>query len=158
MPSKKEELKNIKQGWIGSEIIVSYRKVIMSHEAITKYEDVYQMIKGVWDYNLINLQEQFMAFYLNSANRLIGYRLINTGSMTQCSIDIKLVVSLALHSMATAVILAHDHPSGSLKPSQQDEIVTTRIKSALQLIDVRLLDHFIITEEAYLCFQEQGLI
>jgi DNA repair protein RadC len=116
------------------------------------------MIKGVWDNNLINLQEQFMAFYLNSANRLIGYKLINTGSMTQCSIDIKLVVSLALHSMSTAVILAHNHPSGSLKPSQQDEMVTTRIKSALQLIDVRLLDHFIITDCSYLSFQEQGLI
>jgi hypothetical protein len=72
MPSKKEELRNLKQGWIGSEIIISYRKVIMLHEAITKYEDVYQMIKDVWDNNLINLQEQFIAFYLNSANRLIG--------------------------------------------------------------------------------------
>jgi DNA repair protein RadC len=78
--------------------------------------------------------------------------------MTQCSVDIKMVVSLALHSMATAVILAHNHSSGSLKPSQQDEIVTTRIKSALQLIDVRLLDHFIITEDGYLSSQEQGLM
>jgi DNA repair protein RadC len=99
----------------------------MLHEAITKYEDVYQMIKSVWDYSLINLQEQFMAFYLNSANRLIGYRLINTGSMAQCTVDVRLVVSLALHSMATTVILAHNHPSGSLKPSQQDEMVTVEL-------------------------------
>ena len=159
MSSRKQQLKAIKENYIGAEIIVSYKKQILFPSlTLSKYEDVYQMIKSLWDENSINLQEQFMAFYLNRNMNLIGYKLINTGSMIQCSVDVKLLVSIALHSMATAVIIAHNHPSGSIKPSQQDETVTKRIKDALLLIDVRLLDHFIITDCGYLSFQQEGLL
>ena len=159
MASKKEKLKTIKENYIGAEIIVSYKKAILQPSlTINKYEDVYQMIKNVWNENSINLQEQFMAFYLNRNMNLIGYKLINTGYMVQCAVDVKLLVSISLHSMATAVIIAHNHPSGSVKPSINDETVTQRIKNALQLIDVRLLDHFIITEDDFLSFQREGLL
>ena len=99
-----------------------------------------------------------MAFFLNRKNKLIGYRLICSGTAHQCIIDVKLLTSLALHTMASNVIIAHNHPSSILKPSKQDKEITEKIKSILALIDVTLLDHFIVTEKAYFSFVEDGLL
>jgi DNA repair protein RadC len=63
---------------------------------------------------------------------------------------------LALHCLADAVIIAHNHPSGNIKPSTQDEALTRKIKEALVLIDVKLLDHFVLTQDAYFSFEEEG--
>ncbi len=99
-----------------------------------------------------------MAFYLNRNHKLIGYRLITSGNMNSCTVDIKLLVSLALHSMASCVIIAHNHPSGSVKPSTQDIDITHKVKKALELIDVTLLDHLIISEDMFLSMADEGLI
>ena len=119
---------------------------------------MYTILKELWDDESINLQEQFMALYLNRNNKLIGYRLISTGTMTACIVDIKLLVCLALHSMASAVIIAHNHPSGSLAASKQDENITFKVKQALELIDVKLFDHLIISNDSFLSFAEEGIL
>jgi DNA repair protein RadC len=99
-----------------------------------------------------------MAFFLNTASQLIGYRLINTGTMDNCLIDIRLLVSIALHCMASNVIIAHNHPSGNLQISKSDEKITKQVFDALKLIDVKLLDHLIISENSYLSLREEGLL
>jgi DNA repair protein RadC len=111
---------------------------------------------GVRDKELINLQEQVMAFFLNGRNKLIGYRLISTGTSNKSLVDVKLLVSLALHTMASAVILAYNHPCGNMSASKSDEVVTEKVRDSLSLIDIKLLDHFIICEEGYYSFSEQG--
>ena len=73
-------------------------------------------------------------------------------------VDIKLLVCLALHSMATGVIIAHNQPSGNLTPSKQDETMTSKIKDTRGLIDVKLLDHIIITEENFYSFAREHLL
>jgi DNA repair protein RadC len=78
--------------------------------------------------------------------------------MLQCPIDIKLLVCLALHCMATSVIIAHNHPSGPLKPSIKDEEMTKKIRLALELIDVKFIDYFVISDKEYLSFQNEGLM
>jgi DNA repair protein RadC len=70
--------------------------------------------------------------------------------------DAKLIVSPALHTMACSVIIAHNHPSGKLEPSDMDLKITKKVKAALDLIDVKLLDHFIVTENGYYSFAEEG--
>jgi DNA repair protein RadC len=87
---------------------------------------------------------------------LIGYRLLNTGTMESTSVDIRLLVSLVLHCMAYSVVIAHNHPSGNLQTSKSDEYITIQIKDALKLIDVKLIDHLIISESGYLSMQEKG--
>ena len=78
--------------------------------------------------------------------------------MTKCIVDIKLLVSLALHCMATHVMIVHNHPSGNLKASDSDEALTVTVKDALKLIDVQLVDHLIIVDTAYFSFNDEGML
>jgi DNA repair protein RadC len=91
-----------------------------------------------------------MGFYFNRANKLSGWRLISTGTTQSTVVDIKFLVCLALHSMVSTVVVAHNHPSGNLQFSNADKKVTLQIQSALKLIDVELLDHLVISEDGYL--------
>jgi DNA repair protein RadC len=120
--------------------------------------NVYEWVRPRWNEELINLQEQSMALYFNNASQLISYRLISTGNIRGTIIDVQLVVSLALHTMASKVILVHNHPSGRLEASKSDIKITKQIKSALELIDVLLMDHLIITEDCYLSMHGHGLV
>lgn len=113
-------------------------------------------ILSVWNKELISLQEQVVAFFLNNRHKLIGYRVICTGTRTGCLIDVQLIVSLALHSLASSVILAHNHPSGNLVPSIADIESTKKVKAALNLIDVKLYDHYIITVYGWSSLYIQG--
>lgn len=107
--------------------------------------------------DLLPLQEQFVVVFLNNRQQVIEWRVLNIGSMETCVIDIRLLVSLALHCMASFVILAHNHPSGVLQASINDKATTFKIKKALRLIDVQLLDHLIISTEEYLSMKVEGL-
>src|SRR5882757_9014809 len=138
MPSKKQRLQLITGDWTASEISIVYKKGFQHDTPIDTFLDAHSHIRRLWTDELINLQEQLVAFYFNRAGKLIGHRLISTGSMISCIVDTKLIVSLALHSMACSVIIGHNHPSGSLRPSDADMKATEQLKDALELIDVRL--------------------
>ena len=103
--------------------------------------------------------EVFVALWLDAQNRLIADDTLFTGSLTQTSIHPREVVKQALARNAAAVILAHNHPSGQTEPSAADRAVTQTLKQALELVEVRLLDHFIVAGSARpLSFAEQGLL
>lgn len=158
MNQKKERiLDNISSGnWTVAEIAINYRPDISRQPQVTSIAETHDLIRSLWDNNSICLQEQFAAFYFNTSNRMLGYRLISTGNMKSCLVDVKLLCSLALHSLCSAVVIAHNHPSGNLKPSEKDFAITLKIQEALRLIDVELLDHFIITDTDYASFAECG--
>lgn len=78
--------------------------------------------------------------------------------MSKCIVDIKLLVSLALHCMASHVVIVHNHPSGNLTASACDKTITASLKEALRIIDVSLMDHLIISEDGYLSFADDGLL
>lgn len=104
-------------------------------------------------------REVFMALWLDAQNRLLKAELLFTGTLTQTSVYPREVVKSALSNNAAAVILAHNHPSGVAEPSRADEMLTKALKDALALVDVRLLDHFIVAgNTAPLSFAERGLI
>ncbi|MCK9381534.1 MAG: DNA repair protein RadC [Sulfuritalea sp.] len=110
--------------------------------------------------SLGNLQhEVFVALWLDAQNRLIASEELFRGTLTQTSVYPREVVKRALVHNAGAVILAHNHPSGLAEPSRADEVLTSSLKQALALIDVKLLDHFIVTGSTEpLSFAERGLI
>lgn len=104
-------------------------------------------------------QEIFMALWLNAQNHLIASEELFRGTLTQTSVYPREVVKSALSHNAAAVILAHNHPSGVCDPSRADEILTQNLKQALALVDVKLLDHFIVGRDIQpLSFAEKGLI
>jgi DNA repair protein RadC len=103
--------------------------------------------------------EVFMALWLDAQNRLIKADELFSGSLTQTSVYPREVVKTALAHNAAAVILAHNHPSGVSEPSRADEILTRTLKDALAMVDVKLLDHFIVAGNATpLSFAERGLL
>ena len=101
--------------------------------------------------------EEFWALYLSSAGRVMHKVRLSVGGITHTVVDIRLLLKTALEQGAVSMILIHNHPSGSLTPSKEDIQLTQRVKEAGQLLDIRLLDHVIITEKNYRSLAEEGL-
>lgn len=102
--------------------------------------------------------ESFMVLFLDAQNRLISAEELFRGTLTQTSVYPREVVKAALRENAAAVIFAHNHPSGVAEPSRADELLTCELKKALVLVDVKVLDHFIIAGASTLSFAERGLL
>ena len=118
--------------------------------------------KAVREYLQLQLgakqHEVFAVLFLDSQNRLIALEELFRGTLSQTSVYPREVVLRALHHHAAAVVLAHNHPSGTATPSRADEALTQSLKAALALVDVRVLDHFIVTREQAASMAEMGLI
>lgn len=102
--------------------------------------------------------EVFGVLFLDAQNRLIAFEELFRGTLSQTSVYPREVVKQALAHNAGAVILTHNHPSGVLEPSRADELLTQTLKSSLQLVDVRVLDHIVVGRSACLSFAERGLL
>ncbi len=102
--------------------------------------------------------EGFLALWLDAQNRLIAGRELFRGTTTQTSVYPREVVRAGLKLNASAVILAHNHPSGLAEPSRADELLTSELKQALALVDIRVLDHFIVADTTVMSFAERGLM
>jgi DNA repair protein RadC len=102
--------------------------------------------------------EVFVGFLLDSQNRLIEYAELFRGTLAQTSVYPREVVKIALTRNAAAMIFAHNHPSGVAEPSRADELLTQTLKQALSLVEVRVLDHFIVAGDSIVSFAERGLL
>ncbi|WP_299519347.1 DNA repair protein RadC [Winogradskyella sp.] len=102
--------------------------------------------------------EEFWILYLNNSNKILHKNQLSKGGITGTLVDVRLVLKNALEVGATSLILCHNHPSGTLKPSQADKDITQKLKSAAQSLDIKVLDHLIITEKAYFSFADEELL
>ncbi|MBF6608487.1 MAG: DNA repair protein RadC [Flavobacterium sp.] len=102
--------------------------------------------------------EEFWIIYLNNSNKVVHKCQLSKGGMTGTVVDVRLVFKLALEHRATAIILCHNHPSGTLIASDADKNITRKIKLAGENLDIRVLDHLIITETAYFSFADDGIL
>ncbi|WP_418639327.1 RadC family protein [Winogradskyella sp.] len=100
--------------------------------------------------------EEFWILYLNNSNKVIQKNQLSKGGITGTLVDVRLVLKNALEVGAVALILCHNHPSGTLKPSQADKAITQKLKVAAQSLDISVLDHLIITENAYYSFADEN--
>ncbi len=102
--------------------------------------------------------EVFAVLYLNRANKINHFQIISEGGITGTVADPRIILRKALEEDAVNLILCHNHPSGSLKPSRADEQLTTKIKEAARFLDITVLDHIIVSEDGYYSFADEGLI
>jgi DNA repair protein RadC len=117
--------------------------------------DAYNLLKR----NFIDLQhEEFWLLLLNKNNKVLGRQLVSRGSTDATPVDAKIVFRMAIEQQATAIILAHNHPSGNLKPSQQDIALTHKLREAGKLLDIAVVDHLIFTDQGYLSLGDEGLM
>ena len=101
--------------------------------------------------------EEFWVIFLNNSSKIISKAQLSKGGITGTIVDVRLVFKLALENRATGLILCHNHPSGSLIPSDADKQITKKMKTAGEILDVKVLDHLIITESKYYSFVDEGI-
>lgn len=143
-----------------AEVELVYRSKVKASERplISSSSDAYDILKGMWEEGKIDLVEQFKVLFLNRANRVLCLFSVSSGGITGTVADPRLIYTAALKLNAVSLILSHNHPSGSLKPSRQDEELTQKIKSAGSFLDIKVLDHVILSSEGYYSFADEGLL
>ena len=103
-------------------------------------------------------REQFAVVFLNQANRVNHFEIVSQGGITGTVADPRVILKNSLEKNAVSLILCHNHPSGSLKPSKSDEELTYKIKEAAKFFDIKVLDHLIVSEEGYFSFADEGIL
>ncbi|MBD99249.1 MAG: hypothetical protein CMO34_05345 [Verrucomicrobia bacterium] len=125
------------------------RRKIQSSQ--TAYEEIADVLSDL-------PHEEFWVMYMNRANELIGRKHISKGGVSGTVADVKIILKQALELLSSSLIVCHNHPSGNLKPSQEDIQLTKKISEAAKNIDMKLLDHIIVGNNAYFSFADEGLI
>ena len=154
MPSKTHSLYKI------AEVALVYKSRIRASERpkITKSDEAYAVLVQQWDDNKIDFIEEFKVLLLNRGNRVLGIVNISTGGITGTVADPRLIFVAALKANATGILLSHNHPSGNLQPSKEDQNLTGKIKEAGDFLDIKVLDHLIVSRNGYYPFADNGLI
>lgn len=118
---------------------------------------VNEILRSIWSED-IEYREEFVILLLNKNSKVLGWCKISTGGIGKTIADPKIIFQCALKTNASAIILAHNHPSGNILASESDKLITKKLKSAGKLLDIEVLDHIILTCEKYFSFKDEGLI
>lgn len=140
------------------EIELSYKpsRRLSSLPEVTEPEDAYKLFTASWARDKLEFVEQFKVMLLNNGNRVLGICQLFTGGVRRTTVDIKLVMVTAIKTSTQKMIVAHNHPGGSLLPSDADIILTHKLLRAANILDIDLLDHLILSAEGYYSFLEHG--
>ena len=141
-----------------SEIKISYMNEVDEKIKVMGSSEVYQDLKANWDLDTIELQEEFKILLLNQGNQVLGIKSMFKGGINTCSIDVRLIMGMALKANASALVITHNHPSGNLNARESDKRITSKIKECCELFDIRLLDHIIMAKNSYLSFADEGIL
>lgn len=132
-------------------------KTSFKKEKITDSKSASDYIRNFYSDD-IGIYESFFILLLNNNNQTIGYAKISQGGIIGTVVDVKLIAKYVVDSLATGVILAHNHPSGTLIPSQADKDITKKVTEVLKHFDCKVLDHVILTEESYYSFADNFIL
>jgi DNA repair protein RadC len=153
---------NMKNKWFLGEVSIGYRRTDLDESLvktqIRNSEHAAKFFRGIFPEEVMEHHEEMWIGYLNYHNRPIGFMQLSKGSVNGTVADVKGMVQSALMCNASGVVLMHNHPSGNKTPSDQDIKITGQIKQALNLFDIKLVDHIILTLESYTSMAEEGLM
>lgn len=121
-----------------------------SHQVYTTLKPYFEPFQGI--------KEAVFAMYLNRRNTVIGIQKISEGGINGTIVEPRIVLRAAIELLASYIILAHNHPSGALRPSKADEDITQKLKAGAGHLDIRLIDHLILSEEGYYSFADEGIL
>jgi DNA repair protein RadC len=139
-------------------ISLSFKNKASELFKIVDAETAAEAARKCFDSDSIEWTESFIALCLNRANKVVGFYKISQGGVSGTIADPKVIFQFALLSNASSLIIAHNHPSGNTQPSQSDKILTERISQVGKLLEIKLLDHIIITAEGFYSFANDGLL
>ncbi|MBV4357338.1 JAB domain-containing protein [Pinibacter aurantiacus] len=143
-----------------SELEIIYNAKIKASERpqIKCSSDAHKLFLASWNMDKIELLEQFKVMPLNKGNRVLGICEISSGSIDHTTVDPRLIFGLLLKVGATQAIICHNHPSANVKPSEADKQITMKLKEGGKLLDIKILDHIVLTPETYYSFADEGEI
>jgi DNA repair protein RadC len=143
-----------------AEVELVYKSKVKASErpTVQTSADAVNVFRFLWEEGKMDLVEQFKVLFLNRGNKVIGIYNVSTGGITGTIADPRLIFTAALKTNAVSLILCHNHPSGSLKPSKADEEITQKITGAGKFLDIKVLDHVILSSESYFSFADEGLL
>lgn len=127
----------------------------LKKEIVQSSKDLANYLKAQFQYKK---HEIFSVIFLNKANKINHFEIISEGGITGTVADPRIILKKALEHDAVQLVLCHNHPSGSLKPSRQDEELTQKIKDAARYFDIKVLDHIIVSDEGYYSFADEGIL
>ena len=141
-----------------SEVTVSFKPKIKVKERpiIRSSKDAFRAFLVKWDNGLIGYQEEFKVMLLNNGNQILGILDLARGAMDSVQVDAKILYSTALKASARKIILAHNHPSENLTPSNADKLLTSKIVEGGKLLGIEVCDHLIVTPHQYYSFADNG--
>lgn len=148
----------MKQNSQVSEIQVSYTPSLLVDMSIKNSKKSFELMLNEWEQETLQMQEEVKILLLNRNNKVLGIYSLAKGGLTSCVVDVRIILSIALKTLATGIILVHNHPSGNLKPSQADLDITKKLKQSCDLLDITFLDHLIITKDNYFSFADEGIL
>lgn len=142
-----------------AEIEVSYKTKVKASERrkIESSKDAESIFREIWSHTM-ELKEEFHMLLLNRANKVLGWYKVSEGGISGTVVDPKLIFSIALKGVASSIIIAHNHPSGNLRPSDQDISLTRKLKEVGLMLEIPILDHVILCTEGYFSFADEGLL
>ncbi len=141
------------------ELTISYKPRVKAADryVIRSSVDAYRLLmQQAFKPETVEYKEFLKLVLLNKANRVLGITTISEGGMDSTTVDVRLILQTALLAHATAIILAHNHPSGEWMPSRHDDMITKKIKEAARMVDIVLHDHLIVAEEGYYSYKDEG--
>jgi DNA repair protein RadC len=143
-----------------AEVEISYKPdyKVSERPQISSSSDAYQILIQQWNMSKIELLEEFKILLVNRRNRVLGVVDISRGGMNVTVVDPKLIFITALKSCASGIILAHNHPSGELDPSREDIAITKKLKAGAELLDLKILDHLIVSKDGFYSFADDGIL
>lgn len=141
------------------EIKISYTS-ISYNERIKIFDSTkaYNSFKDSWNIETIELFEEFKIILLNHASEALGMYTVSKGGISSTVVEIRHILFVALKTNSTGIILAHNHPSGNLKPSSSDLKLTERMNEACKVMDLNLMDHLILSKQGYFSFKDEGYL
>ena len=153
----KNQLKDFETSLELAEIKVSYKSKQREKVKVASSRDAFDILYHIYNMDTIEYQEQFFMLLLNRVNHVLGWVKISMGGTAGTVVDPKIVFSLALQTNAHGIILSHNHPSGNLRPSDNDINLTKKLIASASLLEIKLLDHIIVAPEgAYYSFADEG--
>ena len=157
-----KELLNSNENFIINELSLSYKRSIQLNDPqfqqLNSSKKVSNLLRHIWDTDQLEIRESFYLLCFSTSLDLVGYQKISEGGMDAVLVDLRLLFSIALLSRATSIVVAHNHPSGTLKPSNADKVLTKNIVQAGEFLSIRLNDHIILTNNNYYSFRDEGLL
>ena len=141
-----------------AELKLTYKTKVKAADRmkINSSEEAYKVLLSTYPEDTIEHNEYFKVIYLNNASHVLGWSLIGMGGIDGTYADVRVILQTALLCNATAMILAHNHPSGGLRPSTQDLSLTKSISEGAKTMNIRVVDHIILTAESFYSFAEEG--